>query len=150
VADYQWAVGLVAGVLVSSIGAVLNQALPHVFAVRRERAAKAREVLVARYEAGKRALELYLQYTMEPYPLQQDGEAEELDSVIAEPFGARFAHGVVSAFFDRSNQDVPREIEHIMRARLAELESELGYPTRLDLAERMAAPRSDTKQRLGG
>jgi hypothetical protein len=131
--EYQWLIGLVAGLLASSIG----QALNHVFVVRRERAAEAKAILRARLENGRKALDQYLNYFEEP-PIGQDrygnSEAEHFEERLADLFGAEFAAEAAYDSFrpNERREAIERRIEK-MRQQIANWEAELGYPPRKEL-----------------
>src|SRR5258706_14147656 len=122
--------GLAAGVVVTTLGAVVN----HVLGGRREAAARRLQVLRARYDEGRKALDVYLGHFDSPYEGLEQGEAEHLKATLEEPFGLVFAEQTVMDFFDTT---VTRERFDAriakMREQLVEWERELSFPPRKDL-----------------
>jgi hypothetical protein len=135
VKEYDWLVGVVAGVL-ASIGGQLLQA--H-FAARRDRAAHARAVLLERYEKGKKALEQYDEYLEEP-PTGIDrlgrDEAWHFEQQLADVFGPKFAAKAAWDSHEQAGRSAEIKVRiQAMHDQLAKWERELGYPKRVDLGE---------------
>jgi hypothetical protein len=137
VADYQWALGLAAGVVATSLGTALN----HVFVMRREAAARRREAVRAVYNAGKQALAVYTAHRESPYDSLDEGDCHQLWDALTEPFGKQFAQDVVNDFFDKTaTTETFDGRTRAMEQQLREWERELDIPPGKDLAARKDGP----------
>jgi hypothetical protein len=131
VTDYQWAVGLVGGIVASNLGAFVRHALEGRAEARKRRF----EVLRARYDAGSRAFSVYLGQLESPYEDLNEGEIYALTNALEEPFGARFADEAIGDFFDKTaTKERFDSRKKAMRDQLLRWEDELGFPKREDLA----------------